>query len=105
MPPQPELEARLTALDEQMKRLDYESHRNATKDGQQRNLKYGYLRGQVGGWAAEFERVTAITGVRFGDGKSDAVDKVVHLYSANELRNKSLFKVPGRQIAARAVAR
>lgn len=81
-------------------------------------MKCGYLHGQVAGWAAEFERVTAITGVRFNEGKSDAVDKVtvhkrslprfglrscdvdsrlsfakvVSIYSANELRNKSLFK-------------
>ena len=87
-----ELETRLHSLDEQATRLHFAGLRDATHSEQQRSLKYGYLRGQVAGWAAEFERVTAITGVRFGEGKSDAVDKVVSIYSANELRNKSLFK-------------
>lgn len=87
-----DLDGKLTSLDELAKRMEYDAQRSGFDEGQTRNLKYGYLRGQVAGWAAEFERVTAITGVRFGEGKSDAVDKVVHLYSANELRNKSLFK-------------
>ena len=87
-----ELEERLQGLDEQATRMAYTAQRHNFSDGQSRNLKYGYLRGQVAGWAAEFERVTSITGVRFGEGKSDAVDKVVSIYSANELRNKSLFK-------------
>ena len=89
---QAELENRLVQLDEQATRLHYQSLRNASTTKESRNLKYGYLRGQVAGWAAEFARVTDITGVRFGEGKSDAVDKVVSIYSANELRNKSLFK-------------
>jgi len=87
-----ELEARLDGLDELEKRLDFKAKREASEDAQLRMLKSGYLRGQVAGWAAEFERVTSITGVRFGEGKSDAVDKVLSIYSANELRNKSLFK-------------
>jgi len=87
-----ELEAKLTALDEKEIGIDYQRSRKNEGDRKTRDLRYGYLRGQVAGWAAEFERVTQITGVRFGEGKSDAVDKVVHLYSANELRNKSLFK-------------
>jgi len=87
-----ELEARLDGLDELEKRLDFKAKREASEDAQARTLKFGYLRGQVAGWAAEFERVTSITGVRFGEGKSDAVDKVLSIYSANELRNKSLFK-------------
>jgi len=87
-----ELESRLQGLDEQTKRLAYTQQRTDFATQNSCQLKYGYLRGQVLGWAAEFERVTSITGVRFGDGKSDAVDKVVSIYSANELRNKSLFK-------------
>lgn len=87
-----ELEARLAGLDEQATRRQYMSMRESTEEAEARRLKCGYLHGQVAGWAAEFERVTAITGVRFNEGKSDAVDKVVSIYSANELRNKSLFK-------------
>ena len=87
-----ELEAKLQGLDEKETRLAYTAQRHDFENQEQRQLKYGYLRGQVLGWAAEFERVTSITGVRFGEGKSDAVDKVVSIYSANELRNKSLFK-------------
>ena len=86
------LEAQLHALDEQATRLSYQAMREGFKDSEARQLRYGYLRGQVAGWAAEFERVTQITGVRFGEGKSDAVDKVVSIYSQNELRNKSQFK-------------
>ena len=99
-----ELNARMQGLDEQSTRIAYANKRKGFTDAQSRNLKYGYLRGQVAGWAAEFERVTSITGVRFGEGKSDAVDKVVSIYSANELRNKSLFKYVTEECVKQAEA-
>ena len=97
-----EREAVLHHLDEQGTRLQYKEMRDDFVSGQQRTLKYGYLRGQVAGWAAEFERVTQITGVRFGEGKSDAVDKVVSIYSANELRNRSLFRFVSEDLSGQA---
>ena len=99
-----ELDARMQSLDERERRLEYEEANAAHRDGLKRKTKIGYLRGQVEGWAAEFERVTAITGVKFGEGKSDAVDKVVQQYSANELRNRSLAAAIGGTGTAAAAA-
>jgi len=87
-----ELDDKLQQLEERDVRQEYALQKFGREDKDKRERRLGYLRGQVAGWAAEFERVTAITGVKFGDGKSDAVDKVVSIFSANELRNKSLFQ-------------
>jgi len=95
------LEGKLEGLDEREKRMAYQVSKDTRQGGGSRELKFGFLKGQVAGWAAEFERVTAITGVRFGEGKSDAVDKVVSIYSANELRNKSLFKFVTEEVVLR----
>ena len=48
-----ELNARMQGLDEQATRIAYANKRKGFTDAQSRNLKYGYLRGQVAGWAAE----------------------------------------------------
>ena len=86
-------EDHLHEMAEEERRKEFMEMQHQFTEGNNRTLKYGYFKGQVGGWAAEFEKVTNVTGVRFGEeGKSDAVSKVVQLFSSNELRNSTLFK-------------
>jgi len=87
-----ELDNKLQTLEERDVRHSYQMMQSQRQDHERRNNKLGYLQQKLAGWAAEFERVTAVTNVKFGDGKTDAVNKVLEIFTANELRNKSIFK-------------
>ncbi|KAL1514615.1 hypothetical protein AB1Y20_003709 [Prymnesium parvum] len=86
------LEGNLNAIQEHLKRTEFQRVRGGRKEEETRERRFGFLREQCEGWQAEFARVTDITGVSFSQGRRDAVEKVVAIYREKEARNKSLYK-------------
>ena len=86
------LEGQLFRLDETAKRAEYMRGRALRLSGDKCEQRIGFLQEQLGGWSEDFQRVTDITGVSFGAGRRDAVDKVLAIYSEKEGRNASLYK-------------
>lgn len=89
------LDSSLEELEEVAKRNAYATKRSLRLANAGLDVKHGLLQEQLGQWARDFERVTQITGVSFGESDTiahGAVERVVANYLEKEARNSSLYK-------------